>query len=94
VLSGPAQSIGIKSVLKVLGGALFSDDFCGNHAGALLLCTNSVDCSARSLWNIIQTTVDQLLDKITLHDLVNSEKDSADILSQLKEQKSLITEII
>lgn len=89
VLARPAQAIGIKNVLKVLGGVLFSDDFCGNHSGALQLCTNSVDCSARSLWNIIQITVDQLLDKFTLYDLVNSEKDSSNILIQLIEQPAV-----
>lgn len=93
VLARPAQSIGIKDVLKELGGVLFSDNFCGNHAGGLQLCTNSVDCSARSLWNIIQITVDQLLDKISLHDLVNSESDSAKILNLLTEQKSLLSDI-
>ena len=94
VLARPAHIIGIKNVLKVLGGVLFSDDFCGNHAGALQLCTNSVDCSARSLWNIIQVTVDELLDKITLHDLVNSESDSSKIFNRLKEQKDLLSDIV
>ena len=94
VLARQAQMIGIKSVLQVLGGVLFSDEFCGNHAGALQLCTNSVDCSARSLWNIIQVTVDELLDKITLYDLVNTESDSSKIFSRFKDQKALISEIL
>ena len=93
-LARPAQTIGIKSVLKELGGVLFSDEFCGSHAGALLLCTNSVDCSARSLWNLIQITVDQLLDKITLYDLLNSERDSGKILSQLTGAGSVVPEIL
>lgn len=89
VLARPAQNIGIKSVLKALGGVLFSDEFCGNHAGGLQLCNNSVDCSARSLWSIIQVTVDQLLDQITLGDLVNSEEDSSKLFSQLLAQKRI-----
>ena len=44
VLAMPAREIMINSVLKALGGALFSNDFCGTHAGALKLCTHSVDC--------------------------------------------------
>jgi DNA-binding IscR family transcriptional regulator len=50
VLARPAQEININQALKSLGGALFDSQFCGVHAGGLNLCTNSVDCSARSLW--------------------------------------------
>ncbi|MEP7279876.1 MAG: Rrf2 family transcriptional regulator [Bacteroidota bacterium] len=83
VLAKPAKEIGIKQVLKLLGGVLFDQDFCGQHAGSLKLCTNSVDCSARSLWQMIQFTVDQLLDKITLYDLANPEKQPNKFLNQL-----------
>jgi Rrf2 family transcriptional regulator, iron-sulfur cluster assembly transcription factor len=83
VLARPADAIGIKSVLKALGGVLFDEDFCGSHAGSLKLCTNSVDCSSRSLWKMVQFTVDQLLDKITLHDLVNTENESEKMLNNL-----------
>jgi len=46
-------------------------------------CTNSVDCSVRSLWQMIQFTVDQLLDKVTLHDLTNSEEKSSQLLQAI-----------
>jgi len=86
VLAGPADTININKVLKALGGALYDKEFCESHAGALQLCTNSVNCSSRSLWKMIQFTVDQLLDKITLYDLVNSENDSTKFLNKLLEQ--------
>jgi Rrf2 family iron-sulfur cluster assembly transcriptional regulator len=86
VLAKPADEIGIKPVLKLLGGVLFDKDFCGTHAGSLKLCTNSVDCTARSLWQMIQFTVDQLLDKITLQDLAHPQKQSANYLNMLLEQ--------
>ncbi|MCW3118777.1 MAG: Rrf2 family transcriptional regulator [Chitinophagaceae bacterium] len=87
VLAKPAKEIRIKQVLKILGGVLFDQEFCGLHSGSLKLCTNSVDCSARSLWQMIQFTVDQLLDKITLYELVNSEKESSKVLNLLLEEK-------
>ena len=71
VLSMPADQIIINKVLKALGGPMFDTQFCGTHSGALKLCTHSVDCSSRSLWQMIQYTLDKLLDKVTLHDLVN-----------------------
>jgi Rrf2 family transcriptional regulator, iron-sulfur cluster assembly transcription factor len=86
VLARAPKQISIKNVLKALGGALYDKDFCGLHAGTLNLCTNSVDCSSRSLWKMIQFTVDQLLDKITLHELANTEKESEKILNYILEQ--------
>lgn len=82
VLAMPADKIVINNVLKALGGPMFDTDFCGSHTGIMKFCTNSVDCSSRSLWQMIQFTLDQLLDKITLHDLVNSEENSSKILEQ------------
>ncbi len=89
VLAKPAREIIIKDVLKALGGVLFDKDFCGQHAGSVKLCTNSVDCSARSLWQMIQFTVDQLLGSITLHDLANKENASVNMLSRLLEQHEI-----
>jgi Rrf2 family protein len=86
ILSRPAGDIRIKDVLQILGGVLFNADFCGAHKGAVKLCTNSVDCSARSLWQMIQYTVDQLLDKVSLKDLVNTEKESTQFLMSILEQ--------
>ena len=92
VLAMPADQIVINKVLKALGGPMFDNDFCGTHAGALKLCTNSVDCSSRSLWQMIQYTLDQLLDKITLHDLVNTEQTSTKILEQLLMQNAAVSQ--
>ncbi|WP_026770550.1 Rrf2 family transcriptional regulator [Asinibacterium sp. OR53] len=86
VLARPSQAIVVKDVLAALGGVLFDKKFCEQHSGALKLCTNSVDCSARSLWQMVQFAVDRLLDKITLHDLVNTEKESKQTLTSILEQ--------
>ena len=86
ILAMPADKIIINDVLKALGGALFDVKFCGTHSGAMKLCTNSVDCSSRSLWQMIQFIVDTFLDKITLYDLVNKEADSAKVFLKLLEE--------
>lgn len=72
VLAKPAEQIIIKNVLNVLGGQLYDVSFCGDHTGTMRFCTNSVDCSTRSLWSIIQLTMDKLLEKITLADLIGN----------------------
>ena len=86
ILAKPAKEIIINDVLKGLGGALYDKKFCGTHSGTLNLCINSVDCSSRSLWKMIQFTVDQLLDKITLADLVKSDKERPRDLDQILEK--------
>lgn len=83
ILAKPANEININHVLKSLGGSLFNKEFCNDYSGAVKFCTNSVDCSVRSLWQMIQFTVDQLLDKVTLHDLTNSEEKSSQLLHAL-----------
>jgi Rrf2 family protein len=83
ILAKPAKEIIINDVLKGLGGALYDKKFCGTHTGSLNLCVNSVDCSSRSLWKMIQFTVDQLLNKITLADLLSQEKESGKVLEHI-----------
>lgn len=83
ILAKPAKEIVIRNVLMALGGTMFDKNFCGTHAGSVKLCTNSVDCSARSLWKMVQYTVDRLLDKVTLYDLVTTESESSKILTDI-----------
>jgi Rrf2 family transcriptional regulator, iron-sulfur cluster assembly transcription factor len=87
VLAMPSDQIIINDVLKALGGALFDVKFCGSHSGTMKLCTNSVDCSSRSLWQMIQFIVDRFLDKITLHDLVKKEEDSTNVFVKLLQEE-------
>jgi Rrf2 family protein len=86
VLAQPAANINMNQVLKTLGGPLFNKSFCGDYSGSLKLCTNSVDCSVRSLWQMIQFSIDQLLDKVTLYDLITSEEKSGHLLGAILEQ--------
>ncbi len=76
ILARPASEIPISEVLKVLGGSVFDKDFCGEFSGTTKFCTNSLDCSVRSLWRMIQFSIDKVLDKITLEDLTQSEENS------------------
>jgi Rrf2 family protein len=94
VLARSASLINMNEVLKTLGGPLFNKSFCGGHSGALKLCTNSVDCSVRSLWQMIQFSVDQLLDKVTLSDLINSEEKSDNLLGDILEQNFKIVPLM
>ncbi len=70
VLAKPADQIVIKQVLEALGTPL-DKEFTDENGAVMRFCTSSVDCSSRSLWQMIQMTVNNLLERITLFDLVS-----------------------
>jgi Rrf2 family iron-sulfur cluster assembly transcriptional regulator len=39
------------------------------------ICTNSIDCSIRSVWKTVQNVLDSVLSKFTLQDLLGNEED-------------------
>lgn len=73
-LSRPANEILVGDILTALGGKLYESGFCDTHSGVENICTNSIDCSIRSLWKTIQTMLDGLLSKIALQDLLGNEQ--------------------
>lgn len=73
VLALAPEEIRVGQVLRAMGGAMFDDKFCGQHTGSNGLCTNSVDCSLRSLWSILQFNIDRILDQVTIGDLMDKE---------------------
>jgi Rrf2 family transcriptional regulator, iron-sulfur cluster assembly transcription factor len=74
-LARPARAIIIGDVIDALGGRLFESNFCDSHSGQAAICTRSVDCSVRSLWRAVQISVDHVLAKTTLHDLLQNEEE-------------------
>lgn len=70
VLAMAPEKIVIGDVLALLGGRLFDVDFCDRHAGVEQVCTNSVECSVRTLWSQLQYAVDSVVNTTTLQDLL------------------------
>ena len=73
-LARPAESVSIWEALTVLGGPLFSDEFCSSHPGNLRDCVHSTDCSVRALWRWVGTAVRDTLRRITLADMARGEQ--------------------
>ena len=73
-LARSADQLVVGEALAVLGGRLYDPAFCEEHSGSESLCTNSVDCSVRSLWRAVQQVIDQVLSKTTLKDLLSNEQ--------------------
>ncbi len=89
-LSRPAEQITISQILKVLGGQLYDKSFCDGHSGELNFCTNSIDCSVRSLWRILQKVVDQVLDDITLEEMLQNENHTDNKLNNIASKVLLL----
>ena len=73
-LTKSPEEINIGKVMNVLGGKFFETSYCQNHFSDLTICTHSPDCSIRSFWKIIQSSIDQVMNNLTLQDLLSSEK--------------------
>ena len=74
-LTKPPNEIIVNDVMIILGGKLYESNFCDLHAGTENICTNSIDCSIRSLWKTIQRMIDDVLIQISLQDLLGKEED-------------------
>ncbi len=76
-LAIPADRVNLTSILNLLGGRLYTPGFCKDHPGLLKNCTHSVDCTVRGLWQILQQSVDDILDNMTLANLLGTHSDTA-----------------
>ncbi len=85
-LKKPADQILVGDVLTSLGGKLYESGFCDIHAGIENICTNTIDCSIRSLWKTVQNLIDEVLGKISLQDLLGKEEDVELLVTNLGEE--------
>ena len=69
------EEINVGEALALLGGRLFDSRFCDRHAGTSRLCSNSTDCSIRSVWRTLQDAVDGVLARMSLKDLLRTEEE-------------------
>ena len=74
-LTRKPDEISVGEALAVLGGRLYDENFCAIHSGIKDICTHTIDCSIRSLWRIIQDSVDGVVGNLTLQDLLSSENE-------------------
>lgn len=84
-LSKPAGDITVSAVIDVLGGRFFSPNFCNRHAGIRKNCTRENDCALRVLWSTMQDTLDVVLKRVTIKDLLCGEEEMSRIIMLPKE---------
>jgi Rrf2 family transcriptional regulator, iron-sulfur cluster assembly transcription factor len=74
-LTKPPKEINIGKVMNVLGGKFFESTYCQTNSSDFEICTHSPDCSIRSFWQIIQSSIDNVMNSLTLQDLMSDEKE-------------------
>lgn len=82
-LSRTSEQITVSEVLSLLGGSFYSPHFCDRHSGLEKNCTHSTDCSVRLLWSTVQKTLDSILTKTTLRDLLKPEPEMQTYLREV-----------
>lgn len=81
-LAKPAVEITVSEVLSLLGGSFFNAHFCDRHAGLERNCTHAQDCSLRILWGAVQRSLDAILTRTTLRDLLSNEPEMTVLLRE------------
>jgi Rrf2 family protein len=81
-LAKPSAEITVSEVLALLGGSFFNAHFCDRHAGLERNCTHTQDCSLRILWGTVQKSLDAILTRTTLRDLLRNEQEMTSLLKE------------
>src|SRR5215467_8321836 len=73
VLARAAHEIDLAAALDALGPSVYTTAFCTQHAGARAECVHLPDCSLRSIWRGVESTIRTALARVKLADLLESE---------------------
>jgi Rrf2 family protein len=82
-LTRPASEIGLGRVLAALGEPLYDDPgYCQRHKGSETEdnCVHLNGCALRGLWQTLEFWIAQVLDQITLADLLQHERGIQDLV--------------
>jgi len=83
ILAKAPENINIKDVISSLGGINICKESCDELDGQFKFCTNSVDCSMKSLWTMVQYAIDKVLETLTLADLIGEKEKAQDVLEKI-----------
>ncbi len=71
-LALPPENIVVGEAMAALGGRMYEEKFCDQHAGGQKNCVHLTNCALRPLWRSMQDAVDRVLAGTTLRDLLIS----------------------
>ena len=74
-LAAPPETISVADVIKTLGPALFRGCLESGVPKQKNACTHTDDCGLRSVWDLLEERITQVLDRISLAGLVEREEE-------------------
>jgi Rrf2 family protein len=80
-LSRNPRAITLDEVLTILGGRLFTSNYCDKYHGSLENCVHTDDCTIRSVWGSIELILGSVLKRMTLADLIATQEVMRESLS-------------
>lgn len=82
-LAKSPEEINLGGLMRSLGGTIYDENFCSKFTPDSNICSNSMDCSIRSVWKLLQEGIDTILEKLTLADLMGGEQKAKEICSDI-----------
>ena len=73
-LARPAEQITLGDVCRALGGFQASEDICRRYTGDLKTCIHDDDCGIRPIWEGITGYVIEVMDSISVSQILGNEK--------------------
>lgn len=74
VLAHTADEITLASVVGALSNDLFDSEYCERHTGTGEICVHSTACALRPVWSTLSEVINEILESLTLMDLMSSER--------------------
>jgi len=80
-LTRDPRAITLDEVLSVLGGRLFTSEYCSQFPGSETSCVHTDDCNIRSVWGSVELVLCCVFKRMTLADLIGTERELRDSLN-------------
>ena len=77
----PAE-ISLGDVVRSLGSVPSATEICERHTGNQSSCVHMGDCSIRSAWSTLSSSINDFLEKVKLSDLAGSEAKTGQMMRQ------------
>lgn len=70
---GP-EEVRLADIIRALSNDLFDEEYCERHSGTGESCVHSSACSLRPVWATLSEMINEMLESLTLVDLMRSER--------------------
>jgi len=81
-LTGPPQNLKLDTILAALGEPIYSQNYCLKYSGDNEVCVHTPDCNVRHMWWSFGQFINDVLEKLTLADLMNGKYEA--VIDSLK----------